>query len=620
MLRVTDVPETEILTFLIENQDSLEFSILNDQERDEPPSDDSTQLKMMFPESIRPNIFNKRQRFASCNRLVDSSSDSENESTAAKEYPRDLGSYRVVGSTVKKCNGKVVDSIEDSTSLLCDHVKLYRKFSEDGYLYFRQLLNRDEVYAAKSVIDSNLKKMGHISDTGEACSSSGWTVEVRNGVVINGKDDFAKSLDTNDLQNWKSIGSTTEVQSIVNSDRIKAVLSRLSRGKSEAENIESESRSFDPYYTWLRIKSPNEFTTEHSDIFYYKNFTKMFSTPGCTSEDDIHSLEKITSHEDDFGQVQADYDDDGSSEESVGGCSVCKSYAREDKILLCDECNKAYHMDTCIESPLEKAPRGEWFCGECSARPTLGTCWVPLEDVGVDHGVLALLPGSQYLPDYDVPFKASQLPNSYFYKSSISNKLVWRTGSYQAGDIIIFDSKVIHCTSRNYLSTYRLSLDFRWYLAPVSRPNYRYTNHSIFVRSRTRSFSLDESKTREVLAHATERQRKVKPRLNGKTGKADVSKKTNTEDTSVPDQLDKYVRENQGVTELYEKLIKFSEFLLESFANTENTVDDLEAESKSSAENSSEEEECSIIIPPFDPSYLSSEYRISDDESCTSKE
>jgi hypothetical protein len=49
---------------------------------------------------------------------------------------------------------------------------------------------------------------------------------------------------------------------------------------------------------------------------------------------------------------------------SVGAekaCEVCGSPEDEDRLLLCDGCNAGYHT-FCLDPPLLKVPRGEWYC------------------------------------------------------------------------------------------------------------------------------------------------------------------------------------------------------------------------------------------------------------------
>ena len=36
-------------------------------------------------------------------------------------------------------------------------------------------------------------------------------------------------------------------------------------------------------------------------------------------------------------------------------------------MLLCDKCDKGFHMDTCLKPALARIPDGEWFCFECTA-------------------------------------------------------------------------------------------------------------------------------------------------------------------------------------------------------------------------------------------------------------
>jgi len=45
-------------------------------------------------------------------------------------------------------------------------------------------------------------------------------------------------------------------------------------------------------------------------------------------------------------------------------CELCKMPDHEDSMLLCDECNKGFHM-ACLNPPLSKVPKGAWFCPNC---------------------------------------------------------------------------------------------------------------------------------------------------------------------------------------------------------------------------------------------------------------
>ncbi|XP_063392583.1 E3 ubiquitin-protein ligase UHRF1-like [Cydia fagiglandana] len=46
------------------------------------------------------------------------------------------------------------------------------------------------------------------------------------------------------------------------------------------------------------------------------------------------------------------------------GCFLCSGKEFPDKIVLCDECNKGFHM-ICLEPPLTELPEDDWYCPEC---------------------------------------------------------------------------------------------------------------------------------------------------------------------------------------------------------------------------------------------------------------
>ena len=49
-------------------------------------------------------------------------------------------------------------------------------------------------------------------------------------------------------------------------------------------------------------------------------------------------------------------------------CEVCGSPSMADPMLLCDRCDRGYHMH-CLDPPLERVPAGSWTCPAC--RPAL---------------------------------------------------------------------------------------------------------------------------------------------------------------------------------------------------------------------------------------------------------
>ncbi|CAG9809326.1 unnamed protein product [Chironomus riparius] len=46
------------------------------------------------------------------------------------------------------------------------------------------------------------------------------------------------------------------------------------------------------------------------------------------------------------------------------GCLVCKSKSDPEQTLLCDQCNKGWHM-FCLKPKLTQIPSGDWFCPRC---------------------------------------------------------------------------------------------------------------------------------------------------------------------------------------------------------------------------------------------------------------
>jgi hypothetical protein len=65
-------------------------------------------------------------------------------------------------------------------------------------------------------------------------------------------------------------------------------------------------------------------------------------------------------------------------------CEVCKMTNKDHLLLLCDYCNDGYHT-FCLEPPLSKVPKEDWFCPTC-------------EEIGIRSVVEVESPASTYLP------------------------------------------------------------------------------------------------------------------------------------------------------------------------------------------------------------------------------
>ncbi|GJQ76114.1 hypothetical protein Trydic_g14932, partial [Trypoxylus dichotomus] len=50
-------------------------------------------------------------------------------------------------------------------------------------------------------------------------------------------------------------------------------------------------------------------------------------------------------------------------------CQFCNSGDNEDKLLLCDSCDKGYHT-YCFKPKMENIPDGDWYCHECMNKAT----------------------------------------------------------------------------------------------------------------------------------------------------------------------------------------------------------------------------------------------------------
>jgi len=48
-------------------------------------------------------------------------------------------------------------------------------------------------------------------------------------------------------------------------------------------------------------------------------------------------------------------------------CEICKKGNDEEKLVLCDRCDKGYHL-YCLPEPLGRVPSGKWYCDKCASK------------------------------------------------------------------------------------------------------------------------------------------------------------------------------------------------------------------------------------------------------------
>lgn len=382
-----------------------------------------------------------------------------------------------------------------------DNVELYRRLKTDGYILLRGVVPREKARAAYKVVDEFLRRKGTVrADGSVSANQKGMTVETTTGDVISGADLYVdpEGDAVSEAEGWRNVGQHPIMQDALIGAETRGVLRALAQGATQAQSLPVE-RSYRPAvlqpYTWLRIKSKREMTPEHADYFHFKRMTPLFNSASENKllEEEIAAARVLLEAEKNgvappvapvAGVEGAGVNGEGGApvaaaavaapvveEEGDEECEVCHSQADGDKMLLCEECDKGYHM-YCLQPPLEAIPEGEWYCAECHPRPVFGTAWIPLHDLTLRNGLLTMLRGSQYLPDYDESIGIKQLPKSF--RTHLQDAPWHLTEKMNAGDMVLFDIRTIHSTTVNLFNNFRISADLRWCLKP-SRANYGVT-------------------------------------------------------------------------------------------------------------------------------------------------
>ena len=83
-----------------------------------------------------------------------------------------------------------------------------------------------------------------------------------------------------------------------------------------------------------------------------------------------------SAEESESGEEESAEEEDGGADDS---CQVCRDDEDDATALICDGCDKGYHLH-CLEPKLDEVPDGDWFCAKCAAKAAAGAAGAAAAD------------------------------------------------------------------------------------------------------------------------------------------------------------------------------------------------------------------------------------------------
>eukprot|EP01041_Mallomonas_annulata_P015016 gene15016-31864_t len=183
----------------------------------------------------------------------------------------DIGSKQVIDNKIISMDQNIHPLIDSMPLFINNDLEgIYKTYQKHGYLYFHNMIQKDIIVNIQHSIQNSLQKMGHVAEDGTSTSPHGWTIDTQRGSIISGYNDFTDNIDEKDRIKWKNLCDQCNLKDITDHESLKKVLSMLCRKKSEVDCLKWQPMTFDPLYTWLRLKAKGESTVEHADLFYFK--------------------------------------------------------------------------------------------------------------------------------------------------------------------------------------------------------------------------------------------------------------------------------------------------------------------------------------------------------------
>jgi len=370
--------------------------------------------------------------------------------------------------------GRNLDEMQDSNDLFekKDFEALRLKLEEEGYLFIRGVVPRDTIISARKAMLKQAAKEGSIVDDDEVSMDQAMMTK-KGSVWADGYCvDGITGSETNERPNievdaWEEIGPSATCQNVYNGKAIQSFWKSLF-GQSSIRPLVKQ--------TFLRLMGSSG-TVQHADYYYFKRDTHIFSGEDglnaqiaarqyLTKHDlwkkDLYELEsnEIKKSERNKGKKESD-DMKQEDNESSLKCGICGEWYSEEDL----DDRRRERLAKANKKKMDFGMEGQWHCPQCALSPlSIYTTWISLtDDIGPKESVLAVIPHSHKLKQWDTPRPNSQLPGDFNWK------LKWVIPSkVNFGDVIIFNIKTIHASSKNNSSPrrYRCSFDTRLQLVP----------------------------------------------------------------------------------------------------------------------------------------------------------
>jgi len=152
-------------------------------------------------------------------------------------------------------------------------------------------------------------------------------------------------------------------------DSMQLFAKEISSGKIPRDpSMDRKPSCFSMIRRKLEARKYPRFQLFWDDFRFLCNHALAYHRPGTVGFREAKRLlfigEKLLEH----------YKDGRSLEKTPSICSLCEEVnTRASKMLRCGSCEKIFHL-SCLLPPLNKIPKGEWFCGQCDPSKHCNVC------------------------------------------------------------------------------------------------------------------------------------------------------------------------------------------------------------------------------------------------------